>query len=98
MRCSLKDACRITPRFVPTSRPRFTSCARVWLNQVDVLPRLSVEYGLATDLSTIADNLAGYLRARSGVSQVQVRLSAAARQGKKRLPVPRLFTKQGAAF
>ncbi|MGH2346317.1 MAG: hypothetical protein ACRDG4_13915 [Chloroflexota bacterium] len=53
---------------------------------------------MATDLSTIADNLAGYLRARSGVSQVQVRLSAAARQGKKRLPVPRLFTKQGAAF
>lgn len=53
---------------------------------------------MTTDLTTIADNLAAYLRTRSGISDVQVRLGAAAGKDKKRLPMPSFLTKQRPAF
>jgi hypothetical protein len=52
---------------------------------------------LTTDLTTVADNLAAYLRTRSGISDVHVRLGAT-RQGKKRLPIPPFLVQQRPAF
>ena len=53
---------------------------------------------MTTDLASVADNLAAYLRTRSGISDVRVRLGPVARQGKKRLPIPHFLAKQGPAF
>lgn len=53
---------------------------------------------MTTDLTTIADNLAAYLRSRSGISDVHVRLGAAAGKDKKRLPIPPFLAKQRPAF
>jgi hypothetical protein len=58
---------------------------------------LDAEYGLTTDLTSVADNLAAYLRTRSAISDVHVRLGAA-RQEKKRLPIPPFLVKQRPAF
>ena len=53
---------------------------------------------MTTDMTTIADSLARYFRALAGVSEVRGPLFTPARPAKRRLPVPRFLSKQGAAF
>jgi hypothetical protein len=53
---------------------------------------------MTPEFMTIADGLARYLGALSGVSEVHAPLFAPARPAKRRLPVPRFLTKQGATF
>jgi hypothetical protein len=75
-----------------------TSSAHVWQNPVDVPLLCRAENTMSTEMTAIADSLARYFRTLAGVSEVRDPVFASPPPTKRRLPVPSLKSKKGAAF